>query len=182
MLNTNLHSYHNKGVKVAPRSKRDIQKLALLFRQIFQSDIHQPFDVLTCLEIDLAKAMGHKFDFELQDKAYMGMTEAAVLPDEKLMNIREDVYEALHHNDTRARFTIAHEFGHLFMHKGVALNRGDGNHKPYEDSEWQANQFATELLAPLEGCVGLDVNEIMQKYQIGYKCTCLRYKDANKIT
>ncbi|MFB6349447.1 ImmA/IrrE family metallo-endopeptidase [Moraxella sp. ZJ142] len=108
----------------------------------------------------------------------MGMTEVAVLPDKKLMHIREDVYEALHGNDPRARFTIAHEFGHLFMHKGVALNRGDGNHKTYEDSEWQANQFAAELLAPLKGCVGLSIDEIMTKYKISYQCAALRYKEC----
>lgn len=182
MLNTTLHSHHNKGVRVPPLSKKQIQDYAKKFRSIFEQDIHKPFDVLKCLEIELPKAMGHKFDFVVQEDKYMGMTEAAVLPDKKLMNIREDVYMALHDDDTRARFTIAHELGHLFIHKGVALNRGDGNHKIYEDSEWQANQFAAELLAPVEGCIGLSIDEIMVKYQISYQCACLRYQEAKKIT
>lgn len=180
MLNTMLHSTYNKGVRVNPRSKENIQKVAMMFRRIFQPDVHKPFDILTCLEIDLGKVMEHDFAFVVHGRSYMGMTEAAVLPDKKLMNIREDVYDALHNHDVRARFTIAHEFGHLFMHKGVALNRGDGNHKIYEDSEWQANQFAAELLAPLQGCVGLDVQDIMQKYQVSYPCAVLRYKEVNK--
>lgn len=173
-------SYHqpNKGVKVTPLSKKNIQKYALMFRSVFQENIHQPFDVLSCLEVGLAKATQHEFNFDLQSRDYMGMTEAAVLPDKKLMHIREDVYNALHSNDPRARFTIAHEFGHLFMHKGVALNRGDGNHKAYEDSEWQANYFAAELLAPLDGCVGLSIDEIMKKYNISYQCAALRYKEC----
>lgn len=180
MLNQALHSNHNKGVRVAPLSKKQIQSYANQLRRIFKSDLHEPFDVLRCLEIELPKAMEHKFVFELQDCHVMGMTEAAVLPDKKLMHIREDVYNALHENETRARFTIAHEFGHLLMHKGVALNRGDGNHKIFEDSEWQANQFAAELLAPLQGCVGLSVHEIMQKYQISHQCACLRHNEVNK--
>lgn len=180
MLNTALHTYHNKGVRVAPLSRANIQKFALMFREIFQPDIHQPFDVLSCLEIGLPKAMNHEFEFTLKNQDEMGATEAAVLPDKKLMHIRTDVYDALHNNDARARFTIAHEFGHLCMHKGVALNRGDGSHKIFEDSEWQANQFSAEVLAPIQGCIGLSIDEIMEKYQISYHCASLRYKEANK--
>lgn len=179
MLN-NLHLY-NKGVCVKPRSKKEIRKLARLVRQHFQDDIHKPFDVLSCLEIGLPKATGYEFHFEPKEMGYMKDIEASASPDDMVMYIRQDVFDALYNNDSRARFTVAHEFGHLFMHKGVttSLNRGNPSaHKPFEDSEWQANQFAAELLAPLDGCIGLSIDEIMTKYNISYQCAALRYKEC----
>lgn len=57
------------------------------------------------------------------------------------------------HAATRQRFTVAHEIGHLVMHKGqpvfidrfVRLNMRDGQSTP---DERQANAFAAELLMP----------------------------------
>ena len=57
------------------------------------------------------------------------------------------------HATTRQRFTVAHEIGHLEMHKGqpvfidryVRMNWRDGQSSP---EEVQANAFAAELLMP----------------------------------
>jgi Zn-dependent peptidase ImmA (M78 family) len=57
------------------------------------------------------------------------------------------------HATTRQRFTVAHEIGHLLMHKGqpvfidrfVRVNRRDGQSSR---EEVQANAFAAELLMP----------------------------------
>lgn len=178
-MHNNLHLF-NKGIKVKPRTKVSIYQSANKLRQILGIDIHQPFDILYFLEITLQKGTNYKFNFVPKSKEYMGDIEAAVSPDEKLMKIRQDVWEALYDDDPRARFTIAHEFGHYFLHKGVPFNRGNPTaHKTYEDSEWQANTFAAELLAPLEGCHGLTVEEIMDKYEISRQCAALRYKECN---
>ena len=66
--------------------------------------------------------------------------------------LRADTYDALcdvsDPKHCRARFTVAHEIGHLILHEGFALARGAVRHKHYEDSEWQADTFAAELLMP----------------------------------
>lgn len=57
------------------------------------------------------------------------------------------------HAPTRQRFTVAHEIGHLLMHKGerviidrfVRVNWRDGESN---QEEVQANRFAAELLMP----------------------------------
>lgn len=57
------------------------------------------------------------------------------------------------HANTRQRFTVAHEIGHLAMHKGqpvfidrfMRVSRRDGRSNP---EEIQANAFAAELLMP----------------------------------
>lgn len=56
-------------------------------------------------------------------------------------------------NDTRQRFTMAHELGHLVIpwHIGIKIDE-DGQHSSSEDSysilETEADRFATELLMP----------------------------------
>lgn len=60
------------------------------------------------------------------------------------------------HSDRRRRFTIAHEIGHLVLHKGrplvldhVRVNFRDANSSMASDlEEIQANAFAAEILMP----------------------------------
>lgn len=61
------------------------------------------------------------------------------------------------HPNTRQRFTIAHEIGHLVLHKGaifvdktVRLNRNSLSSMAIDSKEIEANQFAAELLMPAE--------------------------------
>ena len=62
------------------------------------------------------------------------------------------------HHPNRQRFTIAHEIGHLILHKGEAyidrsfrINRRDAVSSQASDrEEIEANRFAAELLMPYE--------------------------------
>jgi Zn-dependent peptidase ImmA (M78 family) len=38
----------------------------------------------------------------------------------------------------------------------AAFHRGQSDHKPYEDTEWQANAFAGSLLMPASGMATLE--------------------------
>lgn len=59
-------------------------------------------------------------------------------------------------SDERQRFTIAHELGHLFLHKnsvnydqgGLMMFRDGHSSKGIDNKEVQANRFAAELLMP----------------------------------
>lgn len=173
---------HNTGIKVKPRSKDSIIGLAGAFRRkICKTEVNDCLDILKVLELDLPRLTDGEFEFFPLEGRVMGDTEAAMSPDRMKMCIRRDVYEALHNGDLRARFTIAHEFGHFMLHEGVALARGGSQeHKIYEDSEWQANSFAAELLAPVSQCKGLTEDEIMQKFQVSRQCAGFRLKEASR--
>ncbi len=61
------------------------------------------------------------------------------------------------HANTRQRFTIAHEIGHLMLHKGamfvdktVRLNRDSKSSMAIDPREIEANGFAAELIMPRE--------------------------------
>ncbi len=88
--------------------------------------------------------------FEVGDYDEMQGAEGLADPGGEFIMIREDVYEKAAAGDGRARFTIAHELGHFFLHTGIPLARstkGDGI-APFRKSEPQANQFAAEFLMP----------------------------------
>ena len=63
------------------------------------------------------------------------------------------------HPEKRKRFTIAHELGHLMLHKNEKLHvdssslvalRSELSSMAVDDHEIEANQFAAELLMPFE--------------------------------
>jgi hypothetical protein len=77
--------------------------------------------------------------------------------------ISDETYSGLRNDVGRDRFTLFHEIAHLFdhyeqvirlariPHQIAALQRVTSDHKPYFDTEWQANSIAAALLAPAGG-------------------------------
>lgn len=81
----------------------------------------------------------------------------------------EQTYAWLEVSHPRATYFVAHELGHCVLHidqlvrlaqmptmQQAAFHRGKTQHKPYEDTEWQANAFASALLMPAQGLVALE--------------------------
>lgn len=81
----------------------------------------------------------------------------------------ECTYAWLEKGHPRAAFFVAHELGHALLHtqqlvrlaqmptkQQTAFHRGLSDHKPYEDTEWQANAFASSLLMPARGLAALE--------------------------
>jgi predicted transcriptional regulator len=73
-------------------------------------------------------------------------------------------YDLLQRNQPRALYTVAHEVGHACLHteqvirmgemsvsSQLALHRNRSQHEAYQDTEWQANAFASAILMPAEG-------------------------------
>lgn len=109
----------------------------------------------------------------------MGDMEGNSIPDLNVIQLREDVYEQLYKGNCRARFTLAHEFGHLLLHHGLnpEFARTKGDHQSFEDSEWQANYFAGSFLMPRDGCRGLMPTEIARKYLVSDIAAEIRKKN-----
>ncbi len=89
------------------------------------------------------------------------------------MFLREDVYQDLRSHQPRARFTFAHELGHVVLHAQDLVANGQvdryctalprasprRHHKVWDDTEWQANAFAGAFLMP--------ARELDRLYMIG---------------
>lgn len=118
-------------------------------------------------------------------------TKYEIVPNETLRNayaitkssgeilISEEVYDQACDGDYRARFTIAHELGHAYMHTtidGFAQGKDKACYTEiYYDSEWQANTFAAELLIPTSTLKdllnkGVPVEVISKNFKVSKQC------------
>lgn len=67
-------------------------------------------------------------------------------------------------------FTLAHEIGHWFLHKGKSMADADKDLSNYRSAlEREANRFAGELLYP-EKCIDRDFKYALEKNLFDEKC------------
>lgn len=140
-------------VFVPGKSRRDIEAVALAWRDAFAVGTTWAPNLVDILENKLPKlwpdfSLIVKSDQEM--RGIEGYTAFAppmiVLPDSGYADLRTGKH--------RARWTAAHELGHLFLHEATTKHR-DLEPMPnkiitnaYNSAEWQANRFASEFLMP----------------------------------
>jgi len=109
----------------------------------------------------------------------MGAKHGETIPSENRIRIREDVYERACNGYGRDRLTMAHELGHLLLHRveTITLAREDGDIPPYKDPEWQANAFAGELLGLYEYIKDMSIIDIASHYGITEKAASIQRRN-----
>lgn len=134
---------------VPPLSWNAVGMMTDNLRTQFSVAAEPKFPVMEFLEKVLDQRMG-LVRLELGTKADLGPFEGLTDKDGAFIVLREDVYEDAWRDDGRARFTVAHELGHFFLHTQIPMARASLERKvaPFRLSEPQANQFASELLMP----------------------------------
>ncbi|UKS54910.1 ImmA/IrrE family metallo-endopeptidase [Exiguobacterium acetylicum] len=165
----------------SPMSRKQIRAFALFIRNLFNVPDDENIDIFRLIEYGLPEIFK---DFSLRiipkDKMY---EYAFFLPEKNELWIREDVYEAALNGNPRHRFTLAHEIGHVFLHQNIKrLARGEFavSIPAYKDPEWQANEFAGELLAPAHLIGTLSQNEIMLRFNLSSEAAKHRYNNSKK--
>ena len=135
-------------MRVPPRSRADLRSTAAQLLELCR--IKTPYvPIVEILEHHLTD-FGVVYEYMTREE--MGLDHGRSFPDEGRIQIREDVYDRACEGRGRDRLTIAHEIGHVVLHGGLSLQRTAVNPssiKTYENSEWQADAFAGELLMPL---------------------------------
>lgn len=165
--------------KASPVSIKDLRTYAFLLRQAMNMENTLQIDIIRVLEHNMISAFGESFELEVVETHTMP-DYALYLPESNKMLIREDVYLAAASMNARHRFTIAHEIGHLLLHRNVKLARSDGERKIYEDPEWQANVFAAEFLAPAHLIGGMSAAEISLAFGISKQAATNRYNSIKE--
>lgn len=137
-----------EGVVVPPMSEAAIGRLAGMVRETVQQQDAQQFNIL--LMYEMLWVIDDQSRFEVVEDHELGDDDARTYPDRGLILLRERVYESAAQGDGRSRFTMAHELGHLVMHRNIAFNRINPAAPPkiYCNSEWQGDVFASHLLMP----------------------------------
>lgn len=144
------------GIRVPPLSIAQLRELAGVIRAGLHLSSVEPFPVPYFLEHALPKAIP-EFDFAVVDELPDGNEACAypdgctANPDGPFIELTTKVYEGACAGNGRDRLTVLHETSHVLLHRKVAVHhrgpRGE-DLKAYENSEWQANQLAAELLMP----------------------------------
>lgn len=132
------------SVRVAAMSTSKIKDAAKKVRAMFK--IRSPkVDIAMLMELFIDKGIIEVCE---QGDPRLAGKYALTYPDKDIILISEETYDYAADGDGRARFTVAHEIGHLFMHKGqMSFARSStGSHKIFEDAEWQADTFASHFL------------------------------------
>jgi hypothetical protein len=136
------------GYRVAPRKISGIRTRALAARQLLVRKNSPFFEMAPFIE--RFHEYGIVYDVVDASDLPRGI-EACCLPEQRLISLSAETYQKACGDDPRARFTIIHELGHILLAHTRTFHR-DSNETiaAFEDSEWQANQFAAEFLMPLD--------------------------------
>ncbi len=149
---------NGKKVPVVPaRSWAEIGKISFnLIKSVYPELLVKPapLPIDHFFEFKMRGVLG--FDYDVSELP-VGI-EAAMDPQEKLVILSAQAYEDLIDGVPRARFTVAHEIGHVVLHSQylryrildgedvLKLNRG--YIAAFRDPECQANAFAAAFLMP----------------------------------
>ncbi|WP_370461813.1 ImmA/IrrE family metallo-endopeptidase [Rahnella sp. RcJ3] len=170
--------------RVPIQSRKNIRDLTRSLRSIAGiRSIH--FPIMKFMEMVLPLSMPN-FELHIEEVGRMPGTHGITYPGEHLIILREDVYEGAIAGNGRDRMTVAHELGHLLLHKNIAFARSQPELKikPFESSEWQAKCFAGELMVPATHAASLKIMsalELSEACGISVEAAGYQLKELNKI-
>lgn len=137
-------------MKVKPRSRKYIEDFASKVRNILKLSLDNRVNIVKIME-ELLPAL--EIDYIYEDDENLPSEYAVYSPLDKCLRIRNSVYIGACNGDGRDRLTLGHELGHILLLHGeeAMLTRSTEKVPAYCDPEWQAFEFARNLLCPIEG-------------------------------
>lgn len=164
------------GFCVAPRSEVEIRNVAEQVRKISTHADIKLFNVIEFLECKMPQ-MYEGFRYEIVEPKELPDREAEMNPSEFCIRIQEPIYLKAMEHDGRSRFTIAHELGHFFLHRHQSLAFGrrseNGDISPCRHSEWQADVFARNLLAPWSMTRNMTAKAIEVLFEVSHEVAAI---------
>ncbi len=119
------------------------------------------------------------------DPLFEDNTPAKYNPADNFIYVKESVLEELENGEYRANFTLAHEFFHFLQCKIFDFPFCDADYCPnYKNAEWQADEFAGQLLIPsmLVYSDDYDIAHIAETFKVSPICAATRrVKALNRL-
>ena len=157
-------------------SRMQIRQMAFQLRKLFGLEDIIYIDILQLLE-NVLTLIGLDYEVISTDKMKL---EAVTLPNENRILIREDVYNLAAKGQGRARFTIAHEIGHILLHSDKHVSYARGEIPKYCDPEWQADAFAGEFLMPYHLVKNMPYQQIAKECRTSLAAARYQAEQYNK--
>lgn len=129
-----------------PLTRAQIIQLAERFRSAL--GLQAPYLPVPQIVEHMLPSRGYEFDVRTHSE--MGSRHGLWDPFDKVIALREDVYDGLVAGKGRDRSTAMHEVGHAMLHPRPTLNRvaSAGPPAAFRDPEWQAQTFSAAVLMP----------------------------------
>lgn len=155
------------------RTLKELQNIAMQLRSTSAS-LNQSIDIIRVAEYILPQQIKNFTLVVLEDDEWKieGIEAITVSQSGNIyLIIPEQTYRDARIGRGRARFTIAHEIGHVVLHSAESIQlarkqidyyKGDKHYSP----EWQADVFAAELLCPSSQLKNMRIMEIQQTYAV----------------
>lgn len=138
------------GNKVAALSSESIMRKAFEARSLIQRVLQSEEPYLDPLHFLEQLHNAELIKLEIVEFEELPNEYAITIPSQRTIKLRADTYESASKGESRGRFTVAHELGHLILHANTvpqfAFSQAPSSHHYLEDVEWQANEFAGWLL------------------------------------
>ena len=161
--------------KTNPLSVKKIEEYANKVRREFSVDLNSHFTIFHILEnlhndgsLTIQIMDNDDSIFEHEDEL------AKYSPIDNFIYIKEKVVEEYENHEYRANFTLAHEFFHYIQYQVLGFEFSEVEKcKTYEDPEWQANEFAGQLLIPTQYVEYAD-NVLYEAFHVSFECITTR--------
>lgn len=167
------------------RSDEIVERDANLVRQWGNLIGYSKFNVVHLIEGPLRKNLPFTFDIKFDDprldrvEAFVSFSRDAERPS---LNVRKSVWKLADAGQDRSRFILAHEIGHLKMHRHDSLGFSDVSNsvlaslQEQERVEPQADKFADRLLVEEGLLVGFrNADEIAYTFNVPIECAQRRF-------
>jgi Zn-dependent peptidase ImmA (M78 family) len=172
--------------KVTPRSAKDIEAVALAWRDALDVPNEWAPNMVRIIECQLPRLIP-TFALVVRADLEMGDAEAYTEFNPPHIAVRDSIYRLASQRDGRSRMTFAHELGHLVMHPGIAKLRTEGSHaireiKPYESAEWQAKKFASLFLMPKHIIIEFNSpRQLSECCQVSFQAAEIRFGEVSEL-
>lgn len=154
-INSQNWDQHDYGYEVPACSRRELLEIANSVHKAVGYKGEGPFPILHLVENVFPVVYG-KYDFMVVSGKELGNKMGETFPNEHVMKIREDIYDAACAGNAFARSTIGHEASHQIKHEGIQLafaRRADRDLPAYSEQHrqlpWELSQALSEIR---QGC------------------------------
>lgn len=140
--------YEMKGNRVTKLSSEDIWLSAKRFGEIFGVNRNTPAN----MELFVERLSEENICIDpVDDSEWFFVTDAICIPEDFTIRMPESTFHNLCAGDRNAIGLLFHELGHLMLaHKTVLHNEKSAAPTPAEDSEVQADIFATFIMSRMK--------------------------------
>lgn len=173
------------GVRIAcSKTRNQIRKYAYQLRKDLGLLQIEYFPIMQVLE-NILPVIDPGFCLEpVEDQDLQGRM-AETIPEQKLIRVKESVYQAACAGNAWARMIMAHELGHFLLHNSQSTAYAyveRGSHLPEDiDPERQADIFAAELLIPMHLLGDKNIYQVQKHFGVSKSAAGAQMRHAAKV-